>query len=137
MRIRGAVVIACALMLAAAFAAERQARAAGPAFKTVHLLNVTDQAKFLVAITDFNRELSTIGQSRVRYRVWKIDGKQAGPHQYLWESTWPDRATYDAVHKHPAWERAAQKSREMLEPVLKDHVYNQYLELAVEADSSR
>ncbi len=113
------------------------ARAEAPprtAFKTVHLFNLASasaEAQLLSDLGDVNAAIAQAGHPDSRYRVWKVAGEKQGAHAYLWESTWADRATYDKVHAHSAFQAALKRATPSLQAALTDHVYNQYTELAV------
>ena len=128
---RGLVVsIVCVVM---ASIGPGRARAEGPAFKTVHLFNLASgaEADLLAALDEVNQAIAKEGYPDCRYRVWKVQGDQQGSHAYLWESTWPDRAVYAKVHDAQSYQRAIQRVRSAIEAPLKDHVYNQYEQIAV------
>jgi hypothetical protein len=100
------------------------------AFKTVHLVNLTtpaEVAKLQAAITDMNAVLAKAGYADVRYRLYKISGKQAGPYAYLWESTWPGAEAYEKVHQSADWTASSKKHQ--LDALMKDEVYNRYVEV--------
>jgi hypothetical protein len=100
------------------------------AFKTVHLVTLTpaDVATLLAALADLNTALAKAGHPEIRYRVYRVAGKQAGNHNYMWESSWPNGAVYDEVHKSPAY-LAATKKHPQMESLMKNEVYNRYVEV--------
>jgi hypothetical protein len=121
------------LLLIAAFGTPVLAQDAPPkeAFKTVHLVNLrspADVAALQAAIADMNKVVANAGHPDVRYRLYKVIGKQAGPYGYLWESSWPGGEAYDRVHKHPEWIASSKKHPE-LDVLMKDEVYNRYVEV--------
>jgi hypothetical protein len=102
------------------------------AFKAVHLVTLTseaDVASLLGALDDMNAAVAKAGFPDIRYRLYKVTGKQAGSYNYLWESSWPGGAVYDKVHKNEAWVAATKKHPEM-EALMKDEVYNRYVEVS-------
>lgn len=103
---------------------------AGP-FRTVHLFAMTSDADVAVlqaALEDANAVVTRAGYPDVRYRLYKVAGTQAGPHNYLMESSWPSGEAYDKVHKSEAW-TAAWKRHPKVESLLKGEVYNRYVEV--------
>jgi hypothetical protein len=101
------------------------------AFKAVHLLNVTSEADVAALqsmIADVNAAVASAGSPDVRYRLFKVAGKQAGTYNYLLESSWPGGEAYDRVHKSAEWLAAVQKHPEF-ERITKDQVYNRYVEV--------
>ena len=100
-------------------------------FKAVHLVNLasaSEEAALITALADMNQAVTKAGQPSIRYRLWKVAGQQKGSHAYLWESSWPGRAVYEAVHNHAEWVAAAKRHPEM-EKIMKDEVYNRYVEV--------
>jgi len=100
------------------------------AFKTVHLVTLTsaDVATLLTALADLNGAVAKAGHPEIRYQLYRVAGKQAGNHNYLWESSWPSGAVYDEVHKSPAY-LAATKNHPEMERLMKNEVYNRYVEV--------
>ncbi len=100
------------------------------AFKAVHLVTVTpaQEATLLAALADMNTVIAQAGHPEIRYRLYKVTGKQVGNYSYMWESSWPSGAVYDEVHKTPAYQAATEKHPEMNE-LMKNEVYNRYVEV--------
>ena len=100
------------------------------AFKAVHLVTLTsaDAATMLAALADVNAAVAEAGHPEIQYRLYKVVGKQAGDYNYMWESSWPSGAIYDRVHKSAAWQAATKKHPEM-ERLMKNEVYNRYVEV--------
>ena len=100
------------------------------AFKAVHLLTLTtsDVATLLTALADMNAAVAKAGHPEIRYRLYKVAGKQQGTHNYMWESSWPSGAVYEQVHQSAPFQAATQKHPEM-ERLMKDEVYNRYVEV--------
>ena len=106
--------------------------AKGPAFRTVHLFNFgseQEEKRLLAVLGEFNQLFAKMGHPNIRYRLWRVQGQQAGEFAYLHESTWPDLATYDSVHKDAAYVKLLDKHLPFLRQVLKNEVYNRYLEI--------
>lgn len=101
------------------------------AFKAVHLVTLTsaDVATLLSALADINAAVAKAGHPEVRYRLYRVVGKQAGNHNYMWVSSWPSGAVYDKVHQSPVWQTATKKHPQM-EQLMKNEVYNRYVEVA-------
>lgn len=121
------------LFLIAAFGATVLAQDAPPkeAFKAVHLVNLkspADVAALQAALADINKVVANAGYRDVRYRLYKVTGKQAGTYGYLWESSWPGGEVYDKVHKSAEWS-ASSKKHPGLDVLMKDEVYNRYVEV--------
>ena len=100
------------------------------AFKAVHLVNLAadDVTMFVSAIRDVNAVLADAGHSEIRYRLYKVVGKQSGDYNYLWESSWPSGAVFDDVHRNPAF-LSAVKKHPIIERLMKNEVYNRYVEV--------
>ena len=100
------------------------------AFKAVHLVTLTsaDVAPLLAALADLNAAIAGAGQPEIRYRLYKVVGKQVGNYNYMWESSWPSGAVYDRIHNGPAFQEATKKHPEV-ERLMKDEVYNRYVEV--------
>jgi quinol monooxygenase YgiN len=100
------------------------------AFKAVHLVVLTpaQEATLLTALADMNKSIAQAGHPEVRYRLYKVTGKQAGNYSYMWESSWPSGAVYDQVHNSPAFQAATKKHPEM-DDLMKTEVYNRYVEV--------
>lgn len=72
-------------------------------FRTVHLINlksVEDEAEFVTIADDFNKVVAELGYQNIRYNFWKETGDRGGQYKYIFESTWPDKETYDKVHEY-------------------------------------
>ena len=100
------------------------------AFKVVHLVTLTpeQEATLAAALADVNTAIVQAAHSEIRYRLYKVTGKQAGNYSYMWESSWPSGAVYDEVHKSPAFQ-AATKKHPVIEELMKNEVYNRYVEV--------
>lgn len=80
-------------------------------------------------LKETNQLLATLGHSSVKYRLWKVSGTQAGAYSFLWDSQWPDRATYDEVHQDSSYKMLMDRYRAFFDEILKDEIYNHYVEL--------
>lgn len=112
----------------AAFAQE--APPEGP-FRAVHLVGLKSPAEVATlqaALEDMNRAIADAGYPNIRYRLYKVVGKQNGNYNYLWESSWPGGDVYNRVHKGEDWLAATKKHPEM-DALMKDEVYNRYVEV--------
>ncbi len=100
------------------------------AFKAVHLVTLTsaDLAALLASLADVNAAVAEAGHPEIRYRLYRVVGKQAGNYNYMWESSWPSGAVYDRVHQSPAFQAATKKSPDM-ERLMKNETYNRYVEV--------
>ena len=100
------------------------------AFRAVHLVNLSPQqvAVLQAWMTDINAVIDKAGHKDIRYRLYKVTGKQAGPYAYMWESVWPSGEVYRKIHELPAWKAVADKHSN-LNAVLKDEIYNRYVEV--------
>jgi len=112
-------------------AAVRAQEAPKEPFKAVHLLNLksaADVAALQAGIADMNKVVADAGYKDIRYRLYKVTGKQAGPYAYMWESSWPGGDVYDKIHKSAAW-TASMTKHPQLEAIMKDELYNRYAEV--------
>ena len=100
------------------------------AFKTVHLVTLSDADVVTVqtALDDLNAIVAKAGYPAVRYRLYKVVGRQTGSYSHLWESSWPGGEVYDTVHKSAEWQ-AALKKHAGIAAVMKGEVYNRYVEV--------
>ena len=100
------------------------------AFKAVHLITLTpdEERTLLAALGELNTAIAQAGHPEVRYRLYKVIGKQAGSYSYMWESSWPSGALYDEVHKSNEFQAATKKHPE-IEEMMKKEVYNRYVEV--------
>jgi hypothetical protein len=103
------------------------------AFKAVHLTNLTPQqvAALQGWMADMNAALAKSGHPEIRYRLYKVTGKQDGKYEYLWESSWPSGDVYTKVHKSPEWKAVAER-HPGIDALLKDEIYNRYVEVTSE-----
>jgi len=118
-----------AVLASAALAQE--APPEGP-FKAVHLVGLTSAAEVATlqaALDDMNAVVAKAGHPDVRYRLYKVVGKQNGNYNYLWESSWPSGDVYDKVHKSAGWE-SAMKRHPKADDLMKGELYNRYVEVA-------
>jgi hypothetical protein len=80
------------------------------------------------ALAEINAAVAKAGHPQIRYRLYKVTGKQAGNYNYMWEATFPSGAVYDAVHKNPAFEATIKKHPE-IDELRKNETYNRYVEV--------
>lgn len=125
--------IALSVVLSVALSAAALAQEAPPEgpFKTVHLVGLessADVAKLQAALDDMNRAVAAVGFSNIRYRLYKVVGRQNGNYNYLWESSWPSGDVYTRVHKSEDWLAATKKHPE-IDALMKDEIYNRYVEV--------
>ena len=101
----------------------------GP-FKTVHLVTLgpTEVSTLTAALAEVNGAVAKAGHPQIRYRLYKVTGKQTGNYNYMWEATFPSGAVYEAVHKSPAFVAAIKKHPE-IEELRKNETYNRYVEV--------
>jgi hypothetical protein len=114
--------------------AQPPAPAPSEGFKAVHLVSLTptQESSLLAALTDVNAAVAQAGHPDIRYRLYKVSGKQSGKYTHMWESTWPSGAVYDQVHKSAAFETATKKHPE-IEELMKEEMYNRYVEVTAPA----
>ncbi len=125
-------IVGCALALVAIASPLRPWESKTPAYRAVHLLNLPSpeaEAKSLGILGEFNQMLAQLGYPNVQYRLWKVHGEQGGNYSYLWDSIWPDRATYDKVHEHEAWRKLYERHRQAFEEIFENQIYNRYEEV--------
>lgn len=106
---------------------------ADPAFRTVHLFDLSstqEETRLLAVLDEFNQLFSRLGYSEVRYRLWKIQEKGSDQFTYLYDSTWPDKATYDKVHQNSDYKTILEKHLPFFQKVLENEIYTKYVELS-------
>jgi hypothetical protein len=104
----------------------------GPGFRTVHqfsLSSAEEEGRLLAVLDEFNRLFSKLGYPQVSYRLWRVQEGEADRFTHLYDSTWPDKSTYDKVHQDPAYKKLLEKHLPFLRQVLKDEAYSKYLEI--------
>jgi hypothetical protein len=104
-----------------------------PAFKAVHLTNLTPQqvAALQAWMADMNAAIAKAGHPDIRYRLHKVTGTQSGKYEYMWESSWPGGDAYSRIHNSPEWKAVSEK-HPGLEALMQDEVYNRYVEVLPE-----
>lgn len=124
------LVLAAALLAATPPSGHAQEAPPAEAFKAVHLTTLTAQqvAALQAWMRDINAAIERAGHKDVRYRLYKVTGKQSGKYEYLWESSWPSGQVYKVVHDSPEWKAVASKHTG-LEGLMKDEIYNRYVEV--------
>jgi hypothetical protein len=124
------LVLAAVLLAAAPSSGLAQEAPPTEAFKAVHLTTFTPQqvAALQAWMRDINAAIEKAGHKDVRYRLYKVTGKQSGRYEYLWESSWPSGQVYKAVHDSPEWKAVGSK-HPGLDQLLKDEIYNRYVEV--------
>jgi len=128
----------CLLALAAFVhgASSAQAQTSALALKSHHLFNLpagVTEAELAAAIQGMNRAVAESGHPEAGYRVWKVTGEQSGDYSYLWEGSWPDQATYDAIHENEAWNEAIERFEPTLGRIGEVQVYNRFIEISTTA----
>jgi hypothetical protein len=129
---RALLTIAAIMVLVLLVSAVYSQKDPAPAYKAVHLMKLTSpkaEANLLTIVAEFNKLYTEIGYPNIRYRVWKISGKQSGQFTHIWESEWPDKATYDKVHGLKEVTELITRHEKELREILKDQLYNRYEEL--------
>ena len=124
-------VLACALLATAPFSGLAQEAPPAEAFKAVHLTTMTPAqlAALQAWMRDINAAIEKAGHKDVRYRLYKVTGKQSGKYEYLWESSWPSGQVYKVVHDSPEWKAVASKYPGLEQLLKDDDVYNRYVEV--------
>lgn len=120
------------LALCATTVASVAAQDAPPAgaFRAVHLVSFTPREVALLQewIADMNATIAKLGHKEVRYRLFKVTGKQSGKYDFMWESSWPSGDVYNTIHRSPEWKAVAGR-HPGLDAITKDEIYNRYVEL--------
>jgi quinol monooxygenase YgiN len=101
-------------------------------FRAVHLLNlksIENEAKLIAMLEDFNKVVAEAGYPKIQYHLWKERGDREGQFKYIFESTWPDQATYDKVHNNEKYQSIFKKYKTRYEELIKEDVYNRYVPL--------
>jgi hypothetical protein len=107
---------------------------AGPAYRTIHtfsLKSAQEEKQLISTLGELNGVLAKLGFSKVRYRLWKIQGAAEGLSGYMYESTWPSLEVYDRVHKQAAYRKVLEKNLPFLREVLKNEIYDKLVELDI------
>jgi hypothetical protein len=124
------LVLAAALLATTPLPGLAQEAPPAEAFRTVHLTSLTPEQ--VAALQAWMREINTAiekaGHKEVRYRLYKVAGKQSGKYEYMWESSWPSGQVYKKVHDSPEWKAVASKHAG-LDELMKDEIYNRYVEV--------
>ena len=128
---RNSILAGCLISAAAfttGFATARTAEE-GPAIKSHHLFNLpssVSEADLAAALWIMNTGVAEAGYAE---SLWKVTGEQAGEYAYLWEGDWPSQESYDAIHESESWQAAAEARAEVLEAIIREQVYNRYVEI--------
>jgi hypothetical protein len=127
--LRSLAVVVAVLMVTCVPVAAQDPPPAG-AFRAVHLVNLTPQQVSVLQawMADMNATIAKAGHKDVRYRLYKVTGKQAGPYEYMWESSWPSGEVYRKIHENPSWKAVGSRHPEV-GAVLKEEIYNRYVEV--------
>jgi hypothetical protein len=105
---------------------------AGSAYRTVHLFSLSsaqEEGRLRAVLEEFNQLFSKLGYAQVSYRLWKVEESGSEQFTHLYDSTWPDRATYDKVHQNSAYKKLLEKHLPFLKRVLKNETYSTCVEL--------
>lgn len=99
------------------------------AIKALHVFNFKDgtgEQQYLSIINEFNQLYKRLGHPGIKYQVWKeLEGRN-GDYEYIQESTWPDKATYDKIHNDPEYKKLAEKYKDAWGKLGIEQVYNRY-----------
>jgi len=101
-------------------------------YRTVHLVNlksIDDEAEIVAIADDFNNVVAELGYQNIRFRFWKETGERESPYKYIFESTWPDKETYDKVHEYEKFKLVWEKSYAKWKKMLQEDIYNRYVPL--------
>jgi hypothetical protein len=128
------IALAVALLVMTIGVVTSQEPAPAGAFRAVHLVNLTpEQVAALQAwMADMNAAIDKAGHKDIRYRLYKVIGKQAGKYEHMWESSWPSGDVYKKIHDSPEWRTVSEKHPGIRE-LLKDEIYNRYVEVPATA----
>lgn len=128
-----AILVGLALAASAFPSSAPPERPDGPAFKTVHVFNLSpaDAEQLAGVMREYNALFVRLGHPASRYRLWRLEGDASGRPAYIWESEWPSRAVYDQVHAEPAFQELLRSTFPRLSQLLKDHQYGQYGEIEI------
>jgi len=121
-----------ALVFSGVFHFGSVANPVGAPFRTLHQFNLTtigEETRLLAVLEEFNQLFAKLGYPEVRYRLWRVQEGGPGQLNYLYDSLWPDRATYDKVHQDSGYKALLEKHLPFLQQILKDEVYYKYVEL--------
>ncbi|MEJ2113897.1 MAG: hypothetical protein P8X62_09490 [Flavobacteriaceae bacterium] len=99
-------------------------------FRTVHhmnLKNIKDEAEFVLIAEVFNKLVVELGYHNIRYNFWKFTGDRQGKYGYIFESNWPDRETFDEVHKYEEFKVTLDKWYPKFKSMISEEIYNRYV----------
>ncbi len=99
-------------------------------FKTVHLMKVTpaQEAGFISAVSDFNREFAKQGCTSCAYHIAKLFGASEGGYNYMMTSAWPGRDVYIKIHTSTAF-RELDKKDQVMSDIYATEIYGRYVDL--------
>ena len=60
--------------------------------------------RLLRLLGELNRVIEQSGLAKTEYLAWKVIDEQQGPFSFVFGSLWPDRKTYEEVHRLEAFE---------------------------------
>lgn len=126
--------IVCSAVAVTVAASRPTSLAAGPALKSVHLINLpasVPEAEFVAAINNANAVIAKTGYPNAGYSIWKVVGTQNGAFAYLYEGHWPSQAAYDSIHAHPLYKASNPRFDPIFQTVMKGQVYNRYQEVSL------
>ena len=113
--------------------AAQQAADPGPALKSLHLLNLPDEAdeqQLAAAFAEINTAIAEMGYPGSGYRLWKKSGEGEGEYSHVFEGSWPSQAGYDAIHEAEAYQNAVEPHRPTFQKLTENQVYQRYAEVA-------
>ena len=101
-------------------------------YRTVHLVNlksVDDETEIVAIADDFNNVVAELGYQNICFKFWKETGEREGQYKYIFESTWPDKETYDKVHEYEKFKVVWEKSYAKWIKMIEEDIYNRYIPL--------
>jgi quinol monooxygenase YgiN len=105
---------------------------AATGFKTTHVFTLADEAaeaELRAILAQFNQRIQEAAGSDARYRLWRVQEGEQEAVRFLWESTWRDQASYDAVHADPEFRALLARHSGALLRLLQNHSYSRYSEV--------
>jgi hypothetical protein len=129
---RSLLVITVAVLTSCAPDDQQQTLDAGPALKSVHLVNLpqdVSDTQMASTLNEVNKVISDLGYPGVGYRLWKVTGDTTTGYAYLWEGIWPSQAAYDEIHENENYRNSWSPHEAMLQKVMEVQVYQRYSEV--------
>ncbi len=80
----------------------------------------------LTALADINAVITTIEPREAGHSLWKVQSDTIPDYKYLIQGHWPDPASYDSIHVHPAFRKALDDNIHVFTETRKWDLYRRY-----------